>query len=73
MHGNGYGSTILKQMKEKETCLAGWVIDGTNYIKADGQPYHSPLGFYLKNQFSILKDSRLETEKISAVKIIWNR
>ena len=34
--------------------------------------YVSPLDFYLKNGFTVCKEIRIESEKISAVKIVWN-
>ncbi|MES2679007.1 MAG: hypothetical protein V4635_03940 [Bacteroidota bacterium] len=67
----GFGTLLLNRLKENRTCLNGWVIDHNNDKKSDGEVYLSPLGFYLKNNFVILPEERLETEKISAVKIQW--
>jgi len=53
--------------------LNGWVVDGERYIKSNGEKYLSPLEFYKKNDFEILVGERLETEKISAVKIKWKK
>jgi len=67
----GLGTSLLQRLKEKETILNGWVIDHANYIRQNGEIYASPLSFYLKNDFVVCKNIRLETEKISAVKIKW--
>ena len=66
----GYGTKLLNRVKEKETILNGWVMDHDHAIKPNGEIYRSPLGFYAKNNF-VVTGTRLETEKISAVKIVW--
>lgn len=71
MHGYGYGTVILNQIKKDEHYLTGWMIDHNRDLKSNGEPYCSPLGFYLKNDFRVLKSTRLKNEKISAVKIVW--
>ena len=71
IQGKGVGTKILNLAKEKETELNGWVIDHNNDLKKNGEIYKSPLNFYLKNGFEILKEPRLELEKISALKIKW--
>lgn len=72
-HGKGFGTKILNLAKEKETELNGWVIDHNNDKKRNGEFYNSPLAFYLKNGFEKLAETRLELEKISAVKIKWTK
>jgi hypothetical protein len=69
--GTGLGTILLETLKKEENVLNGWVVDHTDYRKACKMPYISPLPFYLKNDFSVHKDTRLETEKLSAVKISW--
>ena len=49
IQGQGFGRQILNQAKEKESELNGWVIDHNNDLKANGEYYKSPIGFYLKN------------------------
>lgn len=71
VHKKGMGSTLLNTLKSNETILNGWVTDHNNYTKLNGTPYPSPLDFYLKNGFEICPDTRLETDKLSAVKIRW--
>jgi len=71
IQGKGVGSQILEKVKNYHTVLNGWVIDQDNCLKNDGAPYRSPLGFYLKNNFKVITETRLELPKISAVKIVW--
>jgi GNAT superfamily N-acetyltransferase len=73
MQGKGFGTKLLKLAKEKETELNGWVIDGEFERKRNGDLYRSPLSFYLKNGFEKKSGTRLELEKISAVKITWRK
>jgi len=71
IHGKGIGSNLLEKAKKKNGILNGWVIDSSEYLKKDNLIYRSPLEFYLKNDFKILKETRLESPRISAVKIKW--
>ena len=71
IHKQGLGTVMLNTLKANEPVLYGWVIDHNNAIKSDGTAYSSPLNFYIKNNFSLHPDTRLETEKLSAVKISW--
>ncbi|WP_121812226.1 hypothetical protein [Mucilaginibacter kameinonensis] len=71
IHGKSYGTSILNEIKKHETQLAGWVIDKEGVLRADGRKYRSPLQFYIKNGFNVLTGYRMESEKISAVKITW--
>lgn len=73
MHGKGYGSKLLNIAKQSVDELNGWVIDKSNEPKLDGTIYQSPLEFYLKNDFTVIHDTRLEVEVISAIKIKWTR
>jgi GNAT superfamily N-acetyltransferase len=72
IHGKGYGTLLLNELKKDEKQLFGWVIDHNNDIKANGEPYPSPINFYRKNGFTINTDLRLENEQLSAVNILWN-
>ena len=71
LQGRGVGRKILDQLKQTESELNGWVIDHDTDKKIDGSVYNSPLGFYQKCNFEIMKTQRLELDKISAVKIKW--
>lgn len=73
IHGKGFGTLLLNELKKAEIELNGWVVDHENDIKQDGEKYKSPLAFYSKNDFTVCKEIRLETAKISAVKIKWRR
>lgn len=67
----GLGSRLINEAKMQSQTLNGWVLDHNSERKLNGEFYLSPLAFYLKNGFNVLDDIRLETEKISAVKIQW--
>lgn len=67
----GYGTSLLNTLKTKEEKLHGWVTDHNRYLKRDQTNYRSPIDFYLKNDFTICGQVRLETDKLSAVKIKW--
>lgn len=69
----GYGSKILDHIKQGETILNGWVMDHNNAVKSNGKSYISPMGFYLKNNFTVHPGTRIENEKLSAVKISWSK
>lgn len=69
--GKGLGRKMLEKLKQVEHVLNGWVIDHDNDKKTNGQLYASPLKFYEKCGFEILKEVRFELDKISAVKIKW--
>jgi len=72
IHGQGFGTRILNQAKEKESELNAWVNDQHKDKKSDGEYYRSPLEFYLNNGFKKLEE-RIELTKISAVKIRWRK
>lgn len=69
----GFGKQLLNLAKQDFEILNGWVIDNDTSKKSDGSLYTMPLPFYLKNGFNVLSAVRLETEKLSAVKIRWKR
>lgn len=73
IHGLGYGTMLLNKLKEKEKKLNAWAIDHDRDKKQNGDSYISPLNFYLKNDFTICNGTRLESPKMSAVKIEWIR
>jgi len=69
----GIGRMLLNKAKECYSVLNCWVVDEDSYLKQDGTPYSSPLKFYQKNGFEVLSEIRLNTEKLSAVKIRWTK
>lgn len=73
LHGKGFGTLLLNKLKEDEPILNGWVIDHELDKKADGSFYKSPLKFYLKNNFQLISETRLEIVQMSAVKILWKK
>lgn len=73
IHHKGIGTMLLNKLKDGETELNGWVVDHSNYKKANLQTYSSPLPFYLKNGFKVLEDIRFQSPKISGIKIKWEK
>ncbi len=73
IHSKGYGTKMMTIAKQKESELNGWVIDHNRDKKYNGEQYESPLSFYLKIGFEKLTTERLESDKISAVKVRWRK
>lgn len=73
VQGKGFGTLLLDELKRNTSVLNGWVIDHQNDVKRNKESYLSPLGFYTKNGFMVNQNVRLENDKISAVKIRWER
>lgn len=71
--GQKFGTHIIELAKEVNEELNGWIITSDNYLKTNGQYYKSPVDFYRKQDFQILKDIKLVTNQISAIKIKWSR
>jgi hypothetical protein len=73
MHGKRFGTLLLDELKRNALILNGWATDHQNDVKRNKEPYLSPLDFYIKNGFIVDQNIRMENEKISAVKIRWER
>lgn len=73
MQEKGFGTILLDELKNNNSVLNGWVIDHQNDVKRNKESYLSPLGFYTKQGFIVDENIRLENDKISAVKIRWER
>jgi hypothetical protein len=73
IHGKRFGTLLLEELKTKVSVLNGWATDHQNDVKQNKDPYLSPVGFYAKNGFIVNQKIRMENEKISAVKIRWER
>lgn len=69
--GLGIGSELLRQAKQKYRVLNGWVVAHNDYKLKDGSPYRSPLRFYAKNGFKILKENCLVNPTLEAVQVRW--
>lgn len=67
----GIGTKLMNHIKLLYPILNGWVVDHNNYLKLDNSPYFSPLDFYLKNDFKVNQNLRLELKSFTAVRIIW--
>lgn len=72
-HTKGLGTELLNTLKQNNSILNAWVIDHDTDLKLNGTVYKSPLTFYLKNKFDVLNTTRLDTDKIKAVKIRWTK
>jgi L-amino acid N-acyltransferase YncA len=73
IHEKGWGSKMLQKIIENEVEMNGWVVDKDLYTKSDSTIYRSPLAFYHKNGFISIPESRLETQDLSAVKILYGQ
>lgn len=73
IQGKGFGTLLLNELKKDNSVLSGWATDHNNDVKKNNEPYLSPLEFYTKNGFVVQQNTRIENEKISAVKIRWVR
>ena len=73
LQGKGFGTNMLNMAKSTNSVLNAWVNDLNTDLKRNGELYKSPLEFYIKNGFKVLSDIRIETEVLSAVKIIWEK
>lgn len=71
--GKRFGTFLLNELKLESSILNGWVIDHQNDVKQNEETYLSPLGFYTRNGFIVNENIRMENDKISAVKIRWER
>jgi GNAT superfamily N-acetyltransferase len=69
--GQELGKQLIDSFKKDYPIFFGWVIDHDNDVKINGEKYVSPLPFYLKHGFKILNEQRIDTEMISAVKVLF--
>ncbi|WP_311561311.1 N-acetyltransferase [Prevotella bivia] len=65
----GIGRAMLKFLITKEKPLNAWVIDQDRYMKSNGQPYLSPLSFYLKLGCEVSKEEVSKSGNFSVVRI----
>jgi hypothetical protein len=71
VQGQGKGSLLLNKLKEQSNLPNGWVIDHNNDRKRNDDLYQSPLQFYIKNDFQIYPELRLEIPALYSLKISW--
>lgn len=69
----GIGTRLLQNLKANHASLNGWVIDHHGDFKQNGEPYISPVPFYLKNEFILHPEIRMESDHLSGVKMSWKR
>lgn len=67
VQGRGLGSALLNKAKEYNSELRGWVIETNEHVKIDGNHYKSPIGFYEKAGFEILRDIVSEKNGINGI------
>lgn len=70
--GKGLGKQLIHALQRTHADFYGWVIDRDDFEKLDGSKYISPLAFYQKLNFQVLREQRIETELLSAVKIYYS-
>jgi GNAT superfamily N-acetyltransferase len=68
----GLGTLLINKLKSEYDLLFGWVIDHNDDMKINGENYISPMPFYLKHDFEILINIRIENDMIKAVMIKWS-
>ena len=73
IQGKVFGMFLIDELKKDNLVLNGWVTDHQNYFKRNKKQYLSPLAFHTKCGFVVNENIRLENEKLSAVKIRWER
>jgi hypothetical protein len=67
------GGLLIVKLKEENKEFYGWVIDHNNDFKSNRKYYQTPMPFYLKHEFEILNDIRIDNEMIKAVLIKWSK
>lgn len=69
--GKGLGSRLLGLAKERNTELNGWVVDNGEELKENGEKYRSPIPFYEKNGFEVLREVSSAKNNINGIKVRW--
>lgn len=69
--GKDLGGMLIEKLKTENKEIYGWVIDHNDDLKSNGEYYKTPMPFYLKHGFEVLKDNRIDNEMIRAVLIKW--
>lgn len=67
--GRGLGNLLINRLKVDLDEFYGWVIDHNDDKKENGENYQSPLSFYIKHDFEVLENIRIDTDMLKAVKI----
>lgn len=71
--GRGIGVALLDAAFEIDDELNGWVVPDNSLTRIDGEPYKSPLGFYLKYGFNVVEGETFAKYDIETVKIRLKR
>jgi GNAT superfamily N-acetyltransferase len=67
----GIGSTLLEKAKQYYEVLHGWCTPDDGYEREDGSIYPSPLDFYKKHGFKVVRESVDLVEGLDLVEIAW--
>jgi hypothetical protein len=67
-----WNSEYPAKLKAENHEFYGWVIDHDMDVKLNGEHYKSPMPFYLKHDFEILSEQRIDSEMIRAVLIRYS-
>ncbi|MEZ4899628.1 MAG: hypothetical protein R2806_22475 [Saprospiraceae bacterium] len=71
LQGQGWGTQILDLAKKRNLELHGWVIPDDQELKQNGEIYRSPLGFYVRNKFSVFAGIQSFKKDTRSIKISW--
>ncbi|MEZ4899634.1 MAG: hypothetical protein R2806_22505 [Saprospiraceae bacterium] len=71
LQGQGWGTRILDLAKKRNATLHGWVIPDDLELKQIGEVYKSPLGFYVRNDFTVHPEIQSIKKDTLSIKISW--
>lgn len=71
--GKGLGASLIDMLKQEHQEFYGWVIDHNDDLKRNGELYITPMPFYMNHGFEILRNERIHSDMIRAVKIKWRK
>ncbi|MCE7742179.1 MAG: GNAT family N-acetyltransferase [Candidatus Heimdallarchaeota archaeon] len=69
----GIGAVLVDKAKEYYDKLHGWCTPADGYEREDGSIYPSPLKFYKKHGFKIIKDKVDYVDGLDLVEIAWSK
>lgn len=69
----GIGTILIDMAKQHYEKLHGWCTPADGYEREDGSTYPSPLGFYKKHGFKIIKKNVNDVDGLDLVEIGWSK
>lgn len=69
----GLGKKLIKKAQSVYNKINAWIVKDNIYKMHNGKTYKSPLNFYLKYGFKVVPNKYRKTDKISTIKIQWNK